>query len=33
MYDGSLTNNLLIVILFDNWAMHIFKDKKNVNFS
>ena len=24
MYDGSLTNNLLFVILFHNWAMHIF---------
>ena len=24
MYDGSLTNNLLVVILFHNGAMHIF---------
>ena len=23
MYDGSWTNNLLVVILFHNWAMHI----------
>ena len=32
MYDGSLTNNLLVVILFHNWAMHIFKDKKSQFF-
>ena len=24
MYDGSWTNNLLVVVLFHNWAMHIF---------
>ena len=24
VYDGSWTNNLLVVILFRNWAMHIF---------
>ena len=24
LYDGSWTNNLLLVILFRNWAMHIF---------
>ena len=24
LYDGSWTNNLLLVILFCNWAMHIF---------
>ena len=24
MYGGSWTNNLLVVILFHNWAMHIF---------
>ena len=23
MYDGSWTNNLLLIILFHNWAMHI----------
>ena len=27
MYDGSLSNNLLVVILFHNRAMHIFKIK------
>ena len=32
LYDGSWTNNLLVVILFQNWAMHIFKDKKNQFF-
>ena len=24
MYDGSLTINLLVVVLFHNWVMHIF---------
>ena len=24
MYDDSLTNNLLVVILFHKWAIHIF---------
>ena len=24
LYDGSWTNNLLLVISFRNWAMHIF---------
>ena len=24
LYDGSWTNNLLLVILVRNWAMHIF---------
>ena len=24
LYDDNLTNNLLVVILFPNWAMHIF---------
>ena len=24
LYDGSLTNNLLVVILFHNCTMHIF---------
>ena len=32
LYDGNWTNNLLLVILFRNWAMHIFEDKK-VSFS
>ena len=32
MYDGSWTNNLLVVILFHNWAMQISYDKK-ISFS
>ena len=31
LYGGNWTNNLLLVILFRNWAMHIFEDT-NVSF-